>query len=96
MTVEELGRTLSDVIGELEGVSLGIDSTVGLLMEVDGKVIVQDETDNDIEADQPYMTIEALSALIGDALGELDSVITEIENARDLLQSIDGNALTTD
>lgn len=91
MMGEELGRLLGDVISELQSASMEIEGTVDMLLDIDGKVIVQAEADNADVIDQPHMTIDELGELIGNALGELESVVMEIEGARDLLQSIDGN-----
>ena len=93
MTGEELGRLLGDAIGELQSASMEIEGTVDMLLDIDGKAIVQAEADNADATDQPHMTIDELGELIGNALGELESVVMEIEGARDLLQSIDGNTL---
>ena len=94
MTGEELGRLLGDAISELQSASMEIEGTVDMLLDIDGKVIVQAGTDNAYAADQPHMTIDELGELIGNALGELESVVMEIESARDLLQSIDGSAIS--
>ena len=95
MTGEELGRILGDAISELQNASMEIDGTVDMLLSIDGKVIVSDEDDDETPLDQPYMTIDELGELIGDALSELESVTMDIENARDSLQSIDGSTLAT-
>ena len=94
MTGEELGRLLGDVISELQSASMEIEDTVDMLLDIDGKAIVLAEMDNANVTDQPHMTIDELGELIGNALGELESVVMEIEGARDLLQSIDGSALS--
>ena len=86
---------LGDAISELQNASMEIDGTVDMLLSIDGKVIVSDEDDDETPLDQPYMTIDELGELIGDALSELESVTMDIENARDSLQSIDGSTLAT-
>lgn len=94
MTGEELGRLLGDAISELQSASMEIEGTVDMLLDIDGKVIVQAGTDNADAADQPHMTVDELGELLGNALGELESIVMEIEGAWDLLQSIDGNAIS--
>lgn len=94
MTGEELGRILGDAVNELQSASMEIEATVDSLLDIDGKAILLDEADDEIEPDQPYLTIGELGELIGDALNELESVTMVIENASGLLQSIGGNALT--
>ena len=94
MTGEELGSLSGDVISELQSASMEIEDTVDMLLDIDGKAIVLAEVDDASVADQPHMTIDELGELIGNALGELESVVMEIEGARDLLQSIDGSALS--
>lgn len=93
MTGEEHGSLLGDVISELQSASREIEDTVDMLLDIDGKAIVLAEVDDANVADQPHMTIDELGELIGNALGELESVVIGIEGARDLLQSIDGSAL---
>ena len=94
MTGEEFGRILGDVISELQNASMGIEATVDMLLSIDGKVIVSNEDDDETTLEQPHMTIDELGELIGDGLSELESATMDIEGARDLLQSIDGSALT--
>ena len=93
MTGEELGRILGDAISELQSASMEIEETVDTLLEIDGKAILLDGADEEVEPDQPYLTIGELGELIGNALSELESVTMVIENAGSLLQSIDGSAL---
>ena len=94
MTGEELGRILGDAISELQSASMEIEETVDTLLDIDGKAILLDGADEEVEPDQPYLTIGELGELIGNALSELESVTMVIESASSLLQSIDGNALT--
>lgn len=94
MTGEELGRILGDAISELQSASMEIEETVDSLLEIDGKAILLDEAGDEVEPDQPYLTVGELGELIGNALSELESVTMVIESASGLLQSIDGNALT--
>lgn len=96
MTGEELGRILGDAISELQDASMEIEETVDMLLDIDGKVILLDETDDEAAGDQPSMTVDELSELICDALSELESATAVIEDASGLLQSIDGSTITSD
>ena len=95
MTGEELGLILGSVVCSLEGASGEIDTAVGLITATDGKSIVSEA---DAEADVPSstrLTIRELGELIGNALSELESALTEVDAAMGLLRSIEGAAITS-
>lgn len=94
MTGEELGTILGDVVSVLENVSMDTEEIVSELLDINGRTILLDGADGDGESNQPCMTIDELGELLGNAVSELETIVMEIENAMDQLQSIDGKTLT--
>lgn len=94
MAEKELGKVLGDAISGLENASMSIDDTISQLLDIDGKVILLKESDDEIKIAQPSMTIEELGEIIEATLSELKCIVLEIESAQDLLQTINGTAIT--
>ena len=90
MTGKELGTILGDAIAELQNASMEIEETVGMLLSIDGMAIVPNGAEDDVEENQPRMTVEELGELLGDVLSVLETATAGVEGVGDMLRSIDG------
>ena len=93
MTGEEFGRILGEIVNGLENASMDIDETISTLFEIDGKTILLDDEEDPSTIDGPCLTLDELKQLIGGALNGVESAIAQVEEAEELLQSINGNML---
>ena len=91
MDANELGRILGNAISELENAAITIDETIDMLMDVDGKLILEDGADEAEAEGKPYMTSSELGDLLSNALDGVENVSMAADNVRGLLESIESD-----